>query len=783
MSNIFNSKRLRNLGFIAYVVLVGFQNCSPVRFSVDQTSLAKSPGTPGDPNGGDPGDGSNPHDPTGSNAQMTINDGDTYTNDVAVRLQLGGKNLAEMYITNNAGCNSGGEWEKFGATRSWVLEQMNQSSHVYAQFKTVEGVAVPCISATIIHDNISPTVEITDGPPDLVNNPVAHHEFRGDDAVSGIKIFECKTAMTNWTPCNSPNELNGLADGSAQFLVRATDHAGNISVPASDNWVVDLTAPTVHFTETPPSRSRNDSAIFHYEVEENGSGLDTTFCQFDTENVEGPTQRDCLSPAVFNNLGALGAEKKYRFTIWARDRAGNISRPASYAFSVYNVPLGDFQIIGVTGGSDSTIDDILGTVSHPTVHWTPSSNAVSYTVAISDETGAVRVCPEVSTPASSTSYSYAATACRLNDGGRYLAHVVSQDAIGGRRVAKPFLFTVDLSPPTIQITGPIQSNDDKDAEFDFIIKDPSGIEAATCIKSQTNGTQPPIQANCKDRTDILYTNLPPGEHTFQIIARDRAGNEGMSQVIKWQVNEVVCDPFARIEEKCVKGLKGNLWYLSEQQRRAPFDKVDRYINEGIKAKVTIYMSQLFVPTTPWTRGFKTTDGTLIKNNEGQTLFEYFAMRFDTIVKLDPLMDPEGRYQFAILSDDGSLVEIKDSPTTAYRGFIDNDGTRPTKLGCNLPGIDLKTTSRIPMRIKYYQGPRNHIALTLLWRRLPNSSTVLKEPLCNYETHNNHYFFGPIETQPPNLTGYAYGNLVGRGWKPLNAKNFIVDEAVLKMAAQ
>ncbi len=785
LSNILNMQRLRKYGFVLFVVLIGSQNCSPVKFSVDRANLAKAPGDPGagdDDN--NPGDGTNPNDPTGSNARMTINDGDTFTNNVAVRLQLGGRNLAEMYVTNTPDCSSGGSWEKFSATRTWILEQSNQKARVYAQFKTTEGAAVPCLNAAIIHDNVGPTVEITNGPKDFESDSTVRHEFRGEDAVSGIKIYECKTAASNWTPCNSPNDSTGLVDGSAQFLVRATDHAGNISNPDTDNWIVDLTAPTVRFTETPPIRSPHDSAIFRYVVEENGAGIDTTFCQFDTEGVEGPVQRDCLSPSVFNNLGVAGVEKNYRFTIWARDRAGNISRAATFAFTVYNVPLGDFQIIGVTGGSDTTIDAILGTVPNPTIHWTPSSNATLYTVTITNETGTVNVCPSINVGGSSISYAYSASNCRLADGSKYLAHVVSQNAIGGQRVAKPLLFRVDLSPPLIQITGPVQSNDDKDADFDFTITDPSGIEAATCIKSQTNGTQPPVQVNCKDRTDILYTNLPPGEHAFQIIARDQAGNEGMSRIVKWQVNEVVCDPFSNIDDKCVKGLKGNLWYLSEQQKLSPFGNVDRYINEGIKANVTIYMSQLFVPTKPWTSGFKTTDGTLIKNNAGQTLFEYFAMRFDTIVKLDPLVNPEGRYQFAILSDDGSLVEIKDTPTGPYRTFVNNDGTHPTKLGCNLTGIDLKTTSRIPMRVKYYQGPRNHIALTLMWRRITSTSgTAVNEPLCNYNTLDNYYFFGNIDMLPPSLTSYGYGALISRGWRPLGTKNFVVDETVIKMAAQ
>lgn len=737
---------------LLFAALLAFQNCSKVRFY----KLT-------------------PHsEQLLSTADFTINNGAPFTSDISVTVQIHSRQAAQMYITNVAGCASGGSWEPVKRERPWVLGQNNTRATVYAKFKTVYGTDLPCTDANIIHDDIAPEVGITEGPGAFDTTGNARHSFYAADDGSGVEHIECRTGTGQWTNCDSPSELRDLTEGPWQFLVRAVDRAGNISDPVDNSWLIDKTAPSIAFTEVPAPLSNKSTALFRFEAADGASGVAAIACQLDTENAAGSVQSNCSSPTIFADLGSPSTEVKYRFWVWAFDHAGNQSAKISYDFIVDRAASGAFEVSGVTGGGDTVVDNLLGTVPTPTVHWTPSAMAEVYRVSILDESGTQVICAEAMTSKASLNYSFSAQQCTLMDGKKYRARVVAEDGVGNIRTTPLFLFTVDLTPPSINITGPSLSNEDKDARFQFSINDPSGINAATCEKASIGINTNPQASDCKNKTELTYTNVTPGEHTFRIIASDNAGNTATSRTINWVVNKIVCDPFSNMEQLCRKGLKGNLWYLSEQQRLNPFTQVDRYINEGVKANVLIYMAQLFIPTKPWTTGFVATDGTVIKDNSGQTLFEYFALQFETLVKLDPSLDREGKYQFAILSDDGSVVEIKDTPAAPWRTFINNDGNHPTQLGCDLQGVTLNTASRVPMRIKYYQGPRRHIALTLLWRPFPTDTAAVNDPLCG-QPGNNERFFGPVDTNPPNFQDFGYGELVKRGWKPLTPANFILDE--------
>ena len=56
--------------------------------------------------------------------------------------------------------------------------------------------------------------------------------------------FECQLDGSGFTPCTSPADFTGLAEGTHAFQVRAVDVAGPDPAPASFTFSVDLTAPT-----------------------------------------------------------------------------------------------------------------------------------------------------------------------------------------------------------------------------------------------------------------------------------------------------------------------------------------------------------------------------------------------------------------------------------------------------------------------------------------------------------------------------------------------------------
>jgi Domain of unknown function (DUF1929)/Kelch motif len=104
-------------------------------------------------------------------------------------------------------------------------------------------------------DITSPETEILSGPPPSTTATSATFEFRADEQGSS---FECRLDDGDWTTCQSPATYPGLAVGPHQFLVRATDPAGNIdSTPAAWDWAVaGATSPvseTAAFQAAPPA--------------------------------------------------------------------------------------------------------------------------------------------------------------------------------------------------------------------------------------------------------------------------------------------------------------------------------------------------------------------------------------------------------------------------------------------------------------------------------------------------------------------------------------------------
>ncbi|MBF0443339.1 MAG: hypothetical protein HQK54_15640, partial [Oligoflexales bacterium] len=96
-----------------------------------------------------------------------INAGAKTTGTAKVRLYSFGTGASKMYITNTAGCASGGTWEDFKSPRDWTLpEASNGTSTVYAKFKDSYGGESPCISDSISY--ISSTIsnpELVAGSP------------------------------------------------------------------------------------------------------------------------------------------------------------------------------------------------------------------------------------------------------------------------------------------------------------------------------------------------------------------------------------------------------------------------------------------------------------------------------------------------------------------------------------------------------------------------------------------------------------------------------------------
>lgn len=247
----------------------------------------------------------------------------------------------------------------------------------------------------------------------------------------------------------------------------------------------------------------------------------------------------------------------------------------------------------------------------------------------------------------------------------------------------------------------------------------------------------------------------------------QAGNT-LAEVEEVPRPNAVCNSFGANDPSLGSnyGLIANLWYVP--QGGSSLNTVAAFQQSGTKLDATLYLNQLNVPTRAFDRGFQTQNGTILQTPEGNTLYEYFSIRAESVIKLSNHETP-GRYQFAVLADDGAVMYVNDTGN-GFRSIVNNDGTHATKLACAGEGIDLTYDSRLPIAVDYYQGPRFHIALMVLWRKLPDANaSSLTDSACGLS--GNDRFFD--SSQSPSVPSQTYLDLLSRGWSVVAPQNYLL----------
>lgn len=249
-----------------------------------------------------------------------------------------------------------------------------------------------------------------------------------------------------------------------------------------------------------------------------------------------------------------------------------------------------------------------------------------------------------------------------------------------------------------------------------------------------------------------------------------------------------CNQFGGVTEGLAReqGVRGQLYYLNSTQPH--YTRVTDYFTYGIFAQgidnmtglatnIVLYFNQIFVPTRPFDRGFTMQSGHTLQTEEGNTLYEYFAIRHEGRLQLGS--KPSGLYQLAILSDDGSVLNMDFG--NGYQTVIDNDGNHPTRFGCANAAVQIGSDEKIPYILDYYQGPRYHIALILMWRPWPMSVTDPTQPASVAEANDafcgvygNSFYFNS-NTNPPTPSA-NYNALLSRGWEPVAPENYLLPSA-------
>lgn len=244
-------------------------------------------------------------------------------------------------------------------------------------------------------------------------------------------------------------------------------------------------------------------------------------------------------------------------------------------------------------------------------------------------------------------------------------------------------------------------------------------------------------------------------------------------------SDYVCSPFGTLTiPSAQSGVRAELRYMDPTANLTTTQKnsvlaVDYFDDSNpvmIKAPQTLFLPDINVPTRQFTSGFSTTSGSSIKDNQNQLLTEYFALKMETVLKLGP-NDPEGDYELATLSDDGTVLQIKQG--IDWSTLISNDGPHSTRMVCAPQVIHFTKSTLLPVRLYYNQGPRTEIASVLAWNfrgSVGATGNVINETdmraYCDLSSSTK--FWNPTTMAPAEWAVDVFNN---KGWHILTPLNF------------
>lgn len=217
------------------------------------------------------------------------------------------------------------------------------------------------------------------------------------------------------------------------------------------------------------------------------------------------------------------------------------------------------------------------------------------------------------------------------------------------------------------------------------------------------------------------------------------------------------------------GIKGKLYYLPQSEVDKGFSGVSDFFARGTSPEVDFYMGRFYIPTKPFSDGFRVSNtGEMVKDLDGNELVENFAFRFKSKIRL-PAGYAGRNMQFAIISDDGArFIVNKKQADGSYQQVvnINNDGNHAPRMGCGTAPVWVSSNEDLEIEVDYYQGPRYHIALTMIWREWPTSGSAT-DPYCG-QTGTDLYWDSSTTPSTPKA---AWNNLMTR-WQVVPSEVFI-----------
>ena len=360
----------------------------------------------------------------------------------------------------------------------------------------------------------APAVSLTTPPGGSVTNdstPIfagAAGTAAGDQGTVTVKVYPGSavtgTPVQTLTATRSPDgsyavEAAALSDGTYTAVAEQLDDAGNLGRSSPATFGVDSTSPPVPtIASAPANPSSSSSASFSFSSAEANVGF---LCRLD-----GAAFGVCTSPKTYAAL----ADGQHAFEVKARDAAGNESATQTYGWLVDAPPR--VTLTSPANGS-STADT---TPQFSGVAGTELGDSLTVTVKVyaGVGTGGGLVGTFIALRDSSGAYSLNASAPLTS--GTYTAQAEQSD-LTSTGSSSANTFTVDaVAPPVPTIeSAPTNPSSSSSASFSF-----SNPEAGVGFLCRLDGA---AFAGCT--SPKMFTGLTEGPHTFELKARDAAGNE------------------------------------------------------------------------------------------------------------------------------------------------------------------------------------------------------------------------------------------------------------------
>lgn len=384
-------------------------------------------------------------------------------------------------------------------TNPTTLSPVAEGAHTFA-VRAVDAAgnvdATPS-SASWTVDLTPPDTSITAQPSTITNVTSASFTFTADE---GSVSFACALDAATFTPCTSPTNFAGLAEGSHTFQVKATDAVGQEDAsPAMVTWTIDTTPPNTVFVSAPPPLTNSSTANFDFDSDDPTSSYE---CRLDA----APTFTPCSDPATFSGLSS----GSHALDVRAIDAAGNVD--ATPATANWDVDL--------TPPDTSILSNPPALTNNPSATFTFTETEFPTAFECQLDSGSWSGC--------TSPMNYPA----VSEG----AHTFQVRGIDPAGNADPtpasFSWTLDTTPPDTTITAdPGASTSSTSATFAF-----TSNEGTVTYECSLDGG-----AFSACTSPASYSSLAVGAHTFAVRASDPFQTDPSPAAFAWTIDQTPPD--------------------------------------------------------------------------------------------------------------------------------------------------------------------------------------------------------------------------------------------------